>query len=300
MWSSSLIRQSDSYNIILKKYDSLSKQQKKIADYIIRHSDEVVFLSITRLAGVLGVSEATIVRFAQNLGYKGFPELKSDLVSYYREYRAHGGRMNRPIAAIPDDPFNFSRIVESELQFLKSAATTVDRESLKGAVDEILHARTIYIFGNGGNECLVNHLGFRLSRFKLHVIQQSVSGKNLFEKLLAIDRKDLVIEYHFYKSTIDFRRLMNVCEEKRIPVLLITDSLLPPIVKKAKVVLHAERGPAGTFHSQVVPVAINNAIIDGVASRLGKKADDALSELSEMRKKYYYSDFSDQNTQGEV
>ena len=75
-----MVRQSDSYNKILQKYDELSKKQKKIADYIIRHFDEVVFLSITRLAAVLDVSEATIVRFAQNLGHKGFPELKRDLV----------------------------------------------------------------------------------------------------------------------------------------------------------------------------------------------------------------------------
>ncbi len=288
-----MIRQSDSYNKILQKYDDLPKQQKKIADYIIRHFDEVVFLSITKLATVLDVSEATIVRFAQNLGHKGFPELKNDLVKYYREYLTPGERMKRSIETMPDDPFNYAQMVDSEIQLLKSSVTTIDRESLKEAVDAILTAKTIYVFGNGGNECLANHLSFRLSRFKLKVIQQSVSGKNLFEKLLVIDKNNLIIDYHFYKSTIDFRRLMDVCEEKHIPVLLITDSILPPLVKKAKIVLHAERGPAGTFHSQVVPVAINNAIIDGVASRLGKKAIQALSKLSEMRKKHYYIDFSD-------
>ncbi len=288
-----MIRQSDSYNKILQKYDDLPKQQKKIANYIIRHFDEVVFLSITKLATVLDVSEATIVRFAQNLGNKGFPELKNDLVKYYREYLTPGERMKRSIETMPDDPFNYAQMVDSEIQLLKSSVTTIDRESLKEAVDAILTAKTIYVFGNGGNECLANHLSFRLSRFKLKVIQQSVSGKNLFEKLLVIDKNSLIIDYHFYKSTIDFRRLMDVCEEKHIPVLLITDSILPPLIKKAKIVLHAERGPAGTFHSQVVPVAINNAIIDGVASRLGKKAIQALSELSEMRKKHYYIDFSD-------
>lgn len=288
-----MIRHSDSYNKILQKYDDLPKQQKKIADYIIRHFDEVVFLSITKLATVLDVSEATIVRFAQNLGHKGFPELKNDLVKYYREYLTPGERMKRSIETIPDDPFNYAQMVEFEVQLLKSSVNTIDRESLKEAVDAILLAKTIYVFGNSGNECLANHLGFRLSRFKLKVIQQSVSGKNLFEKLFVIDKNDLIIDYHFYKSTIDFRRLMDVCEEKHIPVLLITDSILPPLVKKAKIILHAERGPVGTFHSQVVPVAINNAIINGVASRLGKKAIQALSELSEMRKKHYYIDFSD-------
>ncbi len=287
-----MIRQSDSYNRILEKYDELPRQQKKIADYIIRHFDEVVFLSITKLANVLQVSEATIVRFAQNLDHKGFPELKKDLVKYYRDYLTPGERMKRSIQTMPDDPFNFARVVESEIELLKSAVNTIDSGSLKQAVDAILRANTVYVFGNSGNECLANHLSFRLSRFKLKVVQQSVSGKNLFEKMLVIDKNDLIIDYHFYKSTIDFRRLMDVAEEKSIPVLLVTDSILPPMIKKAKIVLHAERGPAGTFHSQVVPVAINNALIDGVASRLGDNAVKALSELSEIRKRHYYSDFS--------
>ncbi|MCD6396706.1 MAG: MurR/RpiR family transcriptional regulator [Spirochaetaceae bacterium] len=201
---------------------------------------------------------------------------------------------------MPDDPFNFAQVVESEIQLLKSAVSTIDRESLMGAVDAILKAKTVYIFGNGGNECLANHLAFRLARFKLKVVQQSVSGKNLFEKLLRIDKNDLIVDFHFYKSTIDFRRLMDVSEDKGIPVLLITDSILPPLIKKAKIVLHAERGPAGTFHSQVVPIAVNNAIIDGVASELGNKAVLALSELSQMRKKFYYSDFADQSVMGDI
>ncbi len=295
-----MIRQSDSYNKILQKYDDLPKQQKKIADYIIQHFDEVVFLSITRLSNVLEVSEATIVRFAQNLGHKGFPELKKDLVKYYRDYLTPGERMKRSIEALPDDPFNFAQIVESEIQLLKSAVSTIDRGSLMRAVDAILKANNVYIFGNGGNECLANHLTFRLARFKLKVVQQSVSGKNLFEKLLSINKDDLIIDYHFYKSTIDFRRLMNVAEDKGVSVLLITDSILPPLIKKASIVLHAERGPAGRFHSQVVPIAINNAIINGVAGKLGDKAVLALSELNQMRKKFYYIDFADKSVQGEI
>ena len=78
------------YKKILNTYDSLPKQQKKIADFIVLNINEVVFFSITMLASELSVSEATIVRFAQNLGYKGFPELKKDLVHYYQNYLTSG------------------------------------------------------------------------------------------------------------------------------------------------------------------------------------------------------------------
>ena len=267
-------------------------QQKKIADYIISRYDEVVFFSITKLASTLQVSEATVVRFAQNLGHKGFPELKEDLVKYYREYLTPGERMKRSIKELPDDPLQYKGHVAREIQLLQDSMQALDNESFINAIDQIVNADRIYIFGNGGNECLANHLTFRLSRFKLKAVQQSVSGKNLFEKLLQIESTDMIIAFHFYKPTVDFRRLMEVCAEKKIPVLLITDSLIPPMIRDADIILLAPRGSAGTFHSQVVPMAINNALINGVASRMGDKAVNALQELTEMRRKHYFNNFS--------
>lgn len=287
-----MITKSDSYNRILEKYDDLPKQQKKIADYIINRYDEVVFFSITKLATTLQVSEATVVRFAQNLGHKGFPELKEDLVKYYREYITPGERMKRSIEELPDDPLQYKSHVNREIQLLQDSITALDNDNFIKAVDHIVNANRIYIFGNGGNECLANHLTFRLSRFKLKAVQQSVSGKNLFEKLLQIESTDMIIAFHFYKPTVDFRRLMEVCAEKKIPVLLITDSLIPPMIRDADIILLAPRGSAGTFHSQVVPMAINNALINGVASRMGEKAVNALQELTEMRRKHYFNNFS--------
>ncbi len=287
-----MITKSDSYNRILEKYDDLPRQQKKIADYIISRYDEVVFFSITKLASTLHVSEATVVRFAQNLGHKGFPELKEDLVKYYREYLTPGERKKRSIEEMPDDPLQYKDHVSREIQLLQDSMQALDNESFVKAVDHIVNADRIYIFGNGGNECLANHLTFRLSRFKLKAVQQSVSGKNLFEKLLQIESTDMIVAFHFYKPTVDFRRLMEVCTEKKIPVLLITDSLIPPMIRDADIILLAPRGSAGTFHSQVVPMAINNALINGVASRMGDRAVNALQELSEMRRKHYFNSFS--------
>lgn len=288
-----MITKSDSYNRILEKYDDLPKQQKKIADYIISRYDEVVFLSITKLATNLKVSEATVVRFAQNLGHKGFPELKENLVKYYREYLTPGERMKRSIEELPHDPLQYIGHATREIQLIQESIKALDNDSFTKAIEQITTTKRIFVFGSGGNECLANHLTFRLSRFKLDVTQHSVSGKLLFEKLLQIEKSDLIIAYHFYKPTIDFRRLMEVATEREIPVILFTDSLIPTMVREASTILLATRGSAGTFHSQVVPMSINNALINGISSKLGDKAVRALQELSDMRNKHYYSDYDD-------
>ncbi len=284
-----MITSSDSYNRILESYDTLPKQQRKIADYIISHYDEVVFFSITKLAATLDVSEATIVRFAQNLGHKGFPELKESLTKYYREYLTPGERMKRSIKELPDDPFKYESHIKKEISLLEESVGALDNKSFIKAINKIIKAERLFIFGNGGNECLANHLTFRLSRFKMEAYQHSFSGKNLVDSLVRVRKKDLVIVFHFYKPTIDFRVLMNICLDKGVPVLLITDSLIPPMIKGADIILLSPRGSRGTFHTQVVPMAINNALINGVSSKLGEKAVEALEELTEIRRKHYFS-----------
>jgi DNA-binding MurR/RpiR family transcriptional regulator len=162
-----MITKSDSYHRIIEVYDGLSRQQKKMADGIINRYDEIEFFSITQLASFLGVSEATIVRFAQHLGHKGFPELKKDLINYYREYLTPGERMRRSIEEFPDDPLLYKSHAARDIQLLQESLLAVDNDSFSQAVEAIVKADRIYLFGNGENECLASHLAFRLSRFKL-------------------------------------------------------------------------------------------------------------------------------------
>lgn len=140
-----MVTKSDSYNRILEKYDNLPKQQKKIADYIISRYDEVVFYSITKLASTLQVSEATVVRFAQNLGHKGFPELKEDLVKYYREYLTPGERMKRSIEELPDDPLQYKGRVLREIQLLQDSMQALDIFRLNNSIFLALLLQRFYL-----------------------------------------------------------------------------------------------------------------------------------------------------------
>ncbi|MEW5815885.1 MAG: MurR/RpiR family transcriptional regulator [Spirochaetota bacterium] len=282
-----MIEPSASFNRIVKEYDSFTGQQKKIAGYIISYFDEFVFFSISQIAAKLSVSKATIVRFAQQLGYSGFPELKEDLFQYYRVYLTPAERLQHYIGETKNEEFTYASITRKELKYLEESISTVDERIYQEAIQAICKAESVYIYGSGPNEPLAGHLAFRLSRFKLKVIKMSDSGKNLFEKLFWINRQDFVVVYAFNKPSTDYISLMEVLKEKGTPVLLITDTLVPPMIRYTRLVLYAKRGPIWLFHSPLVPMAITNALIIGVANQLGEKAVDSLKELSEMRRKYY-------------
>ncbi|MCD6122081.1 MAG: MurR/RpiR family transcriptional regulator [Spirochaetales bacterium] len=272
---------------ILSHYDSLSRLQKRIADYIVANLGEVVFTSVTNLGEILGVSDATIVRFAQELGYSGFPELKDELIKYYKIYLNPAVRIEKYIGDTGGKELTYEAITKREIKHLEESVKTVNENAFKQAVNAICTIDNIYIFGTGSNEPLSTHLAYRLARFSLNISLISVSGRNLFEKLLRVQKDDLMIAFAFYKPSLDFQRLMSITKEKGTKVILITDSHIPNMIKNANIVLYGKRGPFGSFHSPLVPMAVTNALIIGTANKLGERAIESLKQLDEMRKKYY-------------
>lgn len=279
-----------SFNKLIEHYDSFSKQQKKIADYIVAHYDEFIFSSISDLSRAIGSSEATIVRFAQRLGYTGFTEFKNDLVSYYSRYLTPAERMKRSLHDGEDNDFSYKNITEKEIEFIRESIYSVDEKIFQEIVNKIYEAETLFIYGDGPNRALADHMQFRLNRFRVKAGTICSSGRRLFEDLLIVGKRDFVLVFSFYKPSIDFRRLMDVLTEKKIETALITDNILPPMVHYTPRVLYAKRGRLGFFNSSLIPLAISNALILGVANKLGDQAVEALRDLEEMRENHYYNE----------
>ena len=112
------------------------------------------------------------------------------------------------------------------------------------------------------------------------------SGVRMFERFPQFTPNDFIIIYSFYKPRADHIAIMDFLKKRKIPNLLITDSLTPAIVENADIVLFARRGPFGVFHSHIIPMAITNALLVAVAQKLGNLALDALEDLDLIRQQY--------------
>jgi DNA-binding MurR/RpiR family transcriptional regulator len=283
----------DLFSQIHEAYDRLPKKQKKIADYISSNVQEVIFYSISELAAVLETSEAAVVRFAQNLGYSGYPQLRKILIQYYKEHLSAANRIKSYLGGIKGHDFIYPDMVRKEIEYLSESVSSIDKKSFNAAVRYLCRADTIYVFGSGSNESLATYLCFRLNRFRKKTVLIPDTGKNIFEKLILLTPKDFVVVYAFYKPTPDILSLLDFIHKKQIPNLLITDTRVPPMVRNAELVLYAKRGPFGIFLSCLVPMAVTNALIIRVAEKLGDKAMEALRELSDIRITYYHEEVSD-------
>ncbi len=293
------------YKKILSSYDTLPKQQKKIADYIVSNINEVIFFSITKLASELEISEATIVRFSQNLGYKGFPELKNDLVHYYQNFLTPGERLKNSIQILAGGEFSFEKVMRHELKLLEETIDSVNQDIFWEFVDKICKTENIYIFSLGrGNDPLVSYLGFRLSRFGKNIREVPWSGINMVENIPFIKKEDLVIIFHFLKMSPDYYCLTRELQDTEAELFLVTDTKKLDLVKAVDKVITLNRGPHETYHTLTVPFAFLSAVLLGTAEVLGDKAVEFTSKIGKKRRNYYkgmaesYPQYEKENMKG--
>ena len=275
-------------NKISTYYDSFTKQQKKIANYILDNMNDVIFDNVTYLAEQTGTSVASVVRFANALGYSGFPQLKEDLINYYKNQMDIAARFERTIEGLPEGRPTFASITQPEVEYLQRAVQNLDQEAFNQAVDLLLKAETVYVFGNSSNECLANNLWFRLDRLGIPVVQLSQSGLCLVERLFKMKQEDVIIVLDFFTPSIDTTRIHELHEVNKTKIISITDTMNPSMVKNSAIVLHAKRGSPEFFNSHVVPTAIINALVIAAAHELGQPAMEKLKALSKFRESYSY------------
>ncbi len=268
-------------------YDDLPKSHKRIADYIVSRFQDVIFYSISEFAEALGTSEAGIFRFAQYFGFTGYPELKKELIRHYKEQLDPESKIRSALGEFRGSASLYADMIEQEIRHLRKSEKSVDKATFDESVERIVGAETVYAYGAGSNEALAHYFCYRINRFRIRTAKITETGKEICERLIRIGKKDFVVVYSFNKPSRDVSVLMEQLKEKGTPSLLVTNTRIPPVLKNSDLVIAAERGPFGTFQSILVPMAVTNALIVGVAERLGDSSMDSLREISSLRKRYY-------------
>lgn len=273
----------DFSQIISQHYDSLTKSEKRIADYMRQNQDEAAFLSAGEIAETLDLSEATMVRFARTLGFDNYPALRTCLQEKYRLLITHSARLRSRLGDLSESGDIFERLVASEINFLTESLQTIDRQAFNAAVELLRTHQRVFIFGLGPSISLVDQLEIRLTRSARHVIPMKTSGRELLEPLLLMNRDDLLIAIGFVDVTPSLKMILEQATQHKTPVILITDTLGPLISNKATVTLSARRGPVSAFHSLTIPMTIINALLLALSSVDQERVMGNLDKLDHLR-----------------
>ena len=270
-------------------FDTLTKSEKRIARYLLKNQDEVAFLSASELATRLELSEATAVRFAQSLGFSGFPDMRAALQAAFRSRVTHSSRLRGRLDDLHRDGNILERLVASEIDYLTQALHTMDRAAMDQAIALLRDRERVFVFGIGPSISLVNLLEIRLRRFGRQVIPLTTSGREILEPLLLMTGSDLLFAIGFFDVTPALQLVLNHAQACGCVSILLTDTLGSIIGNQADVVLAARRGPISAFHSLTVPMTIINTLLLALAQTDQERAMSNLDRLDELRQTYAFT-----------
>lgn len=269
--------QGDLIEIIESVYPTLSKGQKKISDFITGHYDKAAYMTASRLGKEVGVSESTVVRFAIELGYAGYPELHRAMRETLGVRLTAAQRVE-----VADDRISDGKILDfvltSDADKLRNTLETVDRDAFDKAVEALLSAKRIYVIGMRSSSALAEFLSYNLSLVFDDVRRvRTTSGSEIFEQLMRIGKGDVMVAISFPRYSTRIVSAVDYAAASGARVVSITDSETSPIAPGAYATLTAQSDMASFADSLVAPLSIINAIIVAI----GKKKKDEISKTFE-------------------
>ena len=276
----------DFSQVISEHYNQLTKSEKNIANYLRKNQEESAFLSAGELADRLKLSEATMVRFARNIGFDRYPAMRAVLQENFRRRVTHSARLRGRLDDLREAGDIFERLVVSEIDYMSQALETVDRPALHRAVELLRSRKRIFVFGVGPSVSLVDLMEIRLERFGRQVIPLKTAGREILEPLQLMTDQDLLFVICFFDISAALQLVLDYAKEVHCPVIMLTDTLGSIIGDKADVVLAARRGPMAEFHSLVVPMTVINTLLLAVAQEDQERVMANLDKLDQLRERF--------------
>ena len=268
------------------RHGRIDKSHKKIAEYIVNHYDKAAFITASKLGKVVGVSESTVVRFAVELGFGGYPKLQKALRELIRNKLTSVQRMEI-IKTHIDEQNVLKSVLLSDMEKLKQTGEELDKDAFDGAVSTILNAENIYIIGARSCYSIANFLGFYLNLIFPNVkIISTNSASETFEQIYRIGENDVVVAISFPRYSRRTINALKYAHEKKSSIVAITDSQNSPITENASYTLTARCDMSTFVDSLVAPLSIINALIVALVIERKEEVGKTLSELEDIWDEY--------------
>ena len=257
----------DVLGAIQENIHTFSKGQKKIAGYILESYDKAAFMTASRLGQKVGVSESTVVRFASELGYDGYPDMQRCLQKMIRNRLTTVQRIEVTNDRLGDQDL-LSMVLQSDIEKIRMTLEELDRESFNRAVDAIVSARKIYIIGVRSSASVASFLHFYFNLIFDNVALVSANtASEIFESLLRVGEGDVVIGVSFPRYSSRTVQAMSFARDRGADTIAITDSEASPLALISSCSLMARSDMVSFVDSLVAPLSLVNALLVAVSRR---------------------------------
>ncbi len=277
---------------IEERMSTFSKGQKLISNYILENYDKAAYMTAAKLGAIVQVSESTVVRFAIEMGFSGYPEFQHALREMVRTRLTSFQRMAVTSDLIGDGDL-LSKVLASDIEKIRRTLEEIDRDAFAAAVDAIVGARHIYIMGVRSSASLAGFLNYNLRMIFDDVkFVQTTSGSEMFEQMMSMGKGDVMIAISFPRYSKRIIHAVDFAKHAGADVIALTDSTMSPIAAAADQLLIAKSDMVSFVDSLAAPLSIINAIVVAVSM---KKQEELTVRLHQLERIWDEYDVYDKN-----
>lgn len=271
---------------ISDQYSKMSKSHKAIANFISNHYDQAVFMTAAKLGETLGISESTVVRFADRVGYAGYPEFQHALEECVKGKLSDIQKMDAKYGRSTQSEV-LTSVITADIEKLQHTIDNLDPAAFESAVDTILAADNIYIMGLRSNEPLAEFLHFYLNMIRGGVVLlKTTSVSETFEQMIRINEKDCFIGISFPRYSMRTLKAMEFASDRNAKVIAVTDSTHSPMSLYSSCNLLARSDMVSIVDSLVAPLSVINALVVALCLRCPQDVRRNLEMLEETWNNY--------------
>lgn len=266
--------------------NGFSKGQKRIAGYILENYDKAAFMTASKLGKLVGVSESTVVRFASELGYDGYPSMQRALQEMIRSRLTSTQRIQAAGDRLSGQDV-LGAVLQSDIDKLREVVTEADRAEFNHVVERVMQAQHIYILGVRSSSFVAGYLNFYMHLlFENTTLVQSNAAGEIFEQLFRIGPGDVMIAISFPRYSKVTMNTVKFAQDRGATIIAVTDNELSPVYQMSDAALLAPCEMISFVDSMVAPLSLLNALLVALAYRLGTDVSATFSELEDIWNEY--------------
>ncbi|MFY9382018.1 MAG: MurR/RpiR family transcriptional regulator [Eubacteriales bacterium] len=274
-------------NEIKSRMPEMSKGQRRIAEYILNHYDRAAFMTAAKLGRQAGVSESTVVRFAIELGFDGYPELMRAVKDTVRSKLTSVQRIEVTNERLGDSS-PLEKTLLSDIANIRATIEENNPDDFAAAIDEIIEAKNIYIAGVRLSSFIAQMLAYNLSLVFDNVkCVNTESEDSIYEQMLRIGEGDILIAITFPRYSRRIIKAVSFASAQGAKVIGVTDGVSSPIASRSDRLLFAKSDMASYMDSLVAPLSLINAIIVAIGRKKQDELSDTLLKLERIWDEYH-------------
>lgn len=269
----------DLFQTINDEIPQLSKGHKLIAQFILNNYNKAAYMTASKLGTVVGVSESTVVRFATEIGFDGYPSLQKSMQEQLKNKLTAVERIEVTFDQLGNTDV-LEKVMNLDIQRIRETLEQTSKDEFSKAIQKIADAETIYIIGSRSSAALAGFLSYYFNLiFPSVKLIQTASRSELFEQIMRINEKDVLIGISFPRYSKQTVTAFQYASKNNAGVIAITDSLSSPLVEYADNVLLAQSDMASFVDSLVAPLSLINALIVALSIRNRDKVSQTFEKL---------------------